>query len=168
MMIEFRYQPPTAPLTEKAWGVVADIFKYRPEMTEDGQNELYSSVRQLVLHAWSFRESEARRLGLAPPPAPPLIAQLREMCRAPQQAASLPPAAAPAHQHGNYQAKGSTSPAGIAAASHDDASALAPETMDLGEYSYQLNGGQIGDWDAANWESWDFWDEMLRAQGGQR
>ncbi len=123
---------------------MADIFKYRPEMTEDGQNELYSSVRQLVLHAWSFRESEARRLGLAPPPAPPLIAQLREMCRAPQQAASLPPAAAPAHQHGNYQAKGSTSPAGIAAASHDDASALAPR--DHGPGRVQLPAERRANW----------------------
>ncbi len=158
MMIESRYQPPRAPLTEKAWALVADIFKFRPELMEDERNQLYSSVRQLVLQAWAFRESEAGRQGFEAVTQPAFILRLREAPRVPPTSHHL---AMPAPSQ-------PTSLANLretAAVLHDAVSAS--QNMDVETDDYQMTDGLDINWEAVDWESWDFWNDMLRAQAPQ-
>lgn len=78
MLIASRTQIPDAPLTQKAWHLVSEMYKYRPAILEDSRNELYAAVRALTLRAWEAREADMARIHLDPPFVPTIIHQLRE------------------------------------------------------------------------------------------
>lgn len=78
MLIASRTQIPDAPLTQKAWHLVSEMYKYRPALLEDSKNELYAAVRALTLRAWEAREADLARNNLELPPVPSVIHQLRE------------------------------------------------------------------------------------------
>lgn len=78
MLIASRTQASDAPMTEKAWRLVSDMYKYRPALLEDGRNELYAAVRALTLRAWEAREADLARNDRGPLPIPSIIAELRE------------------------------------------------------------------------------------------
>lgn len=78
LLIASRTQASDAPMTEKAWRLVSDMYKYRPALLEDGRNELYAAVRALTLRAWEAREADLARNDLGPLPIPSIIAELRE------------------------------------------------------------------------------------------
>lgn len=89
MLIASRTQAPDAPLTQKAWRLVTEMFKYRPTLLEDGRNELYAAVRALTLRAWEAREAECARCQLAPLEVPEVIAKLRERKERKKRSASI-------------------------------------------------------------------------------
>lgn len=78
MLIASRTQAADAPLTEKAWHLVSEMYKYRPALLEDRKNELYAAVRALTLRAWEAREADLARSHKDHPPVPNIILQLRE------------------------------------------------------------------------------------------
>ena len=81
MLIESRSQPPTSPLTEKAWHLVAETYKFRPGLLKDSTNTLHAAVNELTLRAWEAREKEVARRGLEPIAVPPIIFTLRDRIR---------------------------------------------------------------------------------------
>ncbi|KAJ9155047.1 Fungal transcriptional regulatory protein [Pleurostoma richardsiae] len=79
MLIESRSQPPLAPLTEKAWHLVDEIYKNHPALIEeDGDSELYIAVGELVLRAWAAREAATQRQNLQQVPVPEIVSRLRD------------------------------------------------------------------------------------------
>ena len=78
MLIESRSQPPTGPLTEKAWHLVTEVFKFRPNLLTDTANTLHAAVIELTLRAWDAREKEIARRGLEPVATPAIILSLRD------------------------------------------------------------------------------------------
>lgn len=63
MLIASRTQAADAPLTQRAWRLVADMYRCRPALLEDRRNELYAAVRALTLRAWDAREADLARSG---------------------------------------------------------------------------------------------------------
>lgn len=78
MLIASRTQANDAPLTKRAWQLVAEMYKYRPALLEDGKNELYAAVRALTLRAWEAREADLARSHMEPIHVPQVISELRE------------------------------------------------------------------------------------------
>lgn len=78
MLIASRTQAADAPLTQKAWNLVSEMYKYRPALLEDCKNELYAAVRALTLRAWDAREADLARSNIEHGPVPEVIHQLRE------------------------------------------------------------------------------------------
>lgn len=78
MLISSRNQDAKATLTNKAWQLVSDMYKHRPSLLEDNNNELYAAVRELTLHAWEAREAKIAHDNAEPIPVPEVIAELRE------------------------------------------------------------------------------------------
>lgn len=77
MLIASRTQVPDAPLTQKAWHLVSEMYKCRPALLEDTKNELYAAVRALTLRAWEAREADLARHHCEQPLVPTIIHQLR-------------------------------------------------------------------------------------------
>lgn len=78
MLISSQNQDAKAALTNKAWQLVADMYKHRQSLLEDNNNELYAAVRELTLHAWEAREAKIAQDNAEPIPVPEVIAELRE------------------------------------------------------------------------------------------
>lgn len=78
MLIASRTQAADAPLTQKAWNLVVEMFKLRPALLDDDRNELYVAVRELVVRAWDAREADVARRKLQPLPVPDVISNLRD------------------------------------------------------------------------------------------
>lgn len=78
MLISSRNQDAKAALTNKAWQLASDMYKHRPSLLEDNNNELYAAVRELTLHAWEEREAKIAQDNADPIPVPEVIAELRE------------------------------------------------------------------------------------------
>jgi len=164
MLIESRTQPPTAPLTEKAWGVVQAVLTYRSELMEDDGDELHSSVRQLVAQTWAAREAAARRQGLGPLQKPPMIARVQEMVARSQLG----------HEHGQpseptvldrpaHPMEGSDGPSSgnTAVVTPDDGTALFAE-MGPDAFQYQAGHEPLLRPDVMDWDSWDYWEDLLQ------
>jgi hypothetical protein len=153
LLLELRYQPPTAPSTERAWYLIAENFKYRPGLLDlENDSELYSSVRQLVLRAWSLRETEATRQGLGPLQPSPLVLKLQE-----KGLRHVPgvdnTTSAPVH----------TAPQVIDASA--PARVLDVDTvMDSTSFESQIvDANPFLGYDGLEWD-WEFWDGLLRTQ----
>lgn len=78
MLISSRNQDAAAELTNKAWQLVSDMYKHRPSLMDDSNNDLYAAVRELTLHAWEAREAKVSHNNLEPIPVPEVIAELRD------------------------------------------------------------------------------------------
>lgn len=80
MLIASRTQAADAPLTKRAWLLVADMYKYRPALLDDRRNELYAAVRALTLRAWDAREADLARsrVGGEHVHVPLVVRELRE------------------------------------------------------------------------------------------
>lgn len=78
MLISSRNQDANAELTNKAWQLVSDMYKHRPSLMDDTNNELYAAVRELTLHAWEAREAKIAHNNMEPITLPQVIAELRE------------------------------------------------------------------------------------------
>lgn len=79
MLIASRTQPADAPLARKAWHLVSEMYKHRPALLDETNNELYAAVRELTLRAWEACEMDIARSNLdTMPPTPDVIAKLRE------------------------------------------------------------------------------------------
>lgn len=78
MLISSRNQDATAQLTNKSWQLVSDMYKHRPSLMDDINNELYAAVRELTLHAWEAREAKVAHNNLEAIPVPEVIAELRD------------------------------------------------------------------------------------------
>lgn len=78
MLIASRTQASDAPLTQRAWQLVSEMYRYRPALLEDSKNELYAAVRALTLRAWEAREADLVRNNVEPIPVPSVISELRE------------------------------------------------------------------------------------------
>ncbi|CAN8102514.1 unnamed protein product [Discula destructiva] len=104
MLIASRTQENDAPLTKKAWQLVAEMYKYRPALLEDGRNELYAAVRALTLRAWEAREADLTRNHIEPIHVPHVISDLREKRKSKKTrtasiaSMSIPHDASPLHQ----------------------------------------------------------------------
>ncbi|KAF3767504.1 hypothetical protein M406DRAFT_328578 [Cryphonectria parasitica EP155] len=103
MLIASRTQAADSPMTERAWRLVSDMYKYRPALLEDGRNELYAAVRALTLRAWEAREADIARKDLDPLAVPNIISELRERKSRKARTASMasilvPPDASALHQ----------------------------------------------------------------------
>jgi len=151
MLIESRTQPPAAPLTDRAWAAVDGILESRPDLLDDS-SELLRAFQQLVLRAWEARESEAQRQGLAPPSPPACIVKLRAAFPQPQP-----------------QPQQALTTRDIPPASPSIATAVPLEQVPYpnaqdGSFTYQMDLGNLPAWESLNWDSWDFWDELLRTQ----
>jgi len=151
MLIESHTQPPMASLTEKAWSLVSNVFKYRTELLNDENNELFAAVRQLVLNAWGAREREARRLGLGQLTAPPIIHTLKEISGRPEL--HRQPMLAAISSSNATESNVLNSP-----------QAIRDSTKSVTEEPTNASDGQLFDWDMMDLQSWDFWDDMLNMQ----
>ncbi|POS80690.1 hypothetical protein DHEL01_v200887 [Diaporthe helianthi] len=78
MLISSRNQDATAELTNKSWQLVSDMYKHRPSLMYDSNNELYAAVRELTLHAWEAREVKIAHNKLEAITVPEVIAELRD------------------------------------------------------------------------------------------
>lgn len=103
MLIASRTQASDAPLTQRAWQLVSEMYKYRPALLEDGKNELYAAVRELTLRAWEAREADLARTNVEPIAVPNVISELRQRKSKKARTASIasisiPHDASPLHQ----------------------------------------------------------------------
>lgn len=185
MLIASRTQIADAPLTQKAWHLVSDMYKYRPALMEDSKNELYAAVRALTLRAWVAREADMARNHLEPLPVPNVISELREREARRARTASMasiciPPEASALHQlagvatqvdtrchdsgarfmfnnHNNYNDDDDMVGTGLPTA----ATSFRPD-VDL-----QLDGmlgNFMADIDVSGWApvDWDYWNALLK------
>jgi hypothetical protein len=153
-LVESQNHHPTAPQTIKAWELVADIFHIRSELMDQKDNELYDSVRQLVLRAWRAREVEATKLGLQQIPLLPLITTLRVMASgdAGRPVTSEPTNVVPVPIMTN------TTPFPQPIVSELASGAEVPEFLGLDD---------AAGWEMMDWTSWDYWDDLLQTQNTQ-
>jgi hypothetical protein len=146
MLIESQTQPPAAPLTEKSWGLISEVFKYRPDLMNDDHNELYGAVRELVLRTWTVREAAAQKSGLGQPmPSATIIALKERSGRLEESDTSLGPPL--------VDFVGVT---GTSRGSHDATEVMNDENnLDVTSF----------DWNLMDISSWDRWSELLQIEG---
>lgn len=185
MLIASRTQAPDAPLTKKAWRLVAEVFKYRPTLLEDGRNELYAAVRALTLRAWEAREAECARCQLAPLEVPGVVAKLRERkerkkrsasISAPLSAVSIPSEASALHQLAGLATQVDTrfhegAPAGLVFNGVGVGAGLTgvdpmenPFRADLDlQFDGMFSSFGTADIDVSGWApvDWDYWNALL-------
>jgi hypothetical protein len=165
MLIESRHQNADSPRVEKAWRLVEETYRYKPELL--GEDDLHKAVRALVLKAWGAREIEMRRLGLALPSPLPIIERLRDM--------TLPSWPTQRDIPATTEGAGIVRPDetyGMAAG----AITLTMTTNTLPAQDARMDGeeGQLNDsfghgmddatvlgWENTDWQSWDYWTELL-------
>jgi len=163
MLIESRAQPPTAPLTERAWNVTNDILEYRSELTVDDGNELHSSVRQLVAQIWAAREAAARRQRLAPPKPTPAISRLLEMVSRSQPGQKMGQLSASRLSDRVAHLSDGLSSDTTAVVTPDDSSSQVGDTGP-GDFQYQASDESFLQLDVTSWENWGYWEDLLRGQ----
>jgi len=160
MLIESQSELPTAPVTEKVWDLVSEVFRHHQQLIGD-VNELHVALRRLVLKAWDTREAEVERRGLPKLKALPIVAQLREKAgRARHNAQStsdsaLSDADQPTTPFTDSYPVSTTT---IAVNSQD------PERYTNGLFEVNSRGENevsIQSMEFIDWESWDYWDGML-------
>ena len=156
MLIESQTQPPTAPLTEKSWDLIAEVFKCHPDLMDDDKSGLHGAVRQLVLKAWRVRESAARRSGLALPPPSATINSLREMSRRIEY-----------NRHGALEDLFTTARDRnfhIDTPMVKDMSQGIPDAVEaVDQDANHVDETLFPDWDLMDISSWDRWNELLQA-----
>lgn len=189
MLIASRTQIPDAPLTQKAWHLVSEMYKYRPALLEDSKNELYAAVRALTLRAWEAREADLARNNRELPPVPTVIHQLRERkvrkmqhhARTTSVSSSIqgiPPEASALHQLAGlatqvdprYQEGGSSNPPafmfGELHNNNEATAATATTNFPVGDMDQQFEGmfsNFSADIDISGWApvDWDYWNALL-------
>jgi hypothetical protein len=57
MLVELRSQKPS-PLVDRAWNLVSEVYKYRPELIDDDTNELNTAIGELVLSRWALHKAD--------------------------------------------------------------------------------------------------------------
>ncbi|KAI3401378.1 hypothetical protein diail_11462 [Diaporthe ilicicola] len=175
MLIASRTQDANATLTNKAWKLVTDMYKHRPSLLEDNNNELYAAVRELTLHSWETREANIARENLEPIPVPEIIAKLRErkarksMSNRTSTASSAAPKSVAPEMYALHQL------AGVATQvdsrnEYSDMGYMYGIAPDIATNSFQPGLDQqfdsifrnlSGDVDAAGPVDWDYWDGLL-------
>lgn len=173
MLIASRTQANDAPLTKRAWQLVAEMYKYRPALLEDSKNELYAAVRALTLRAWEAREADLARNRIEPIHVPHVISELRERKlkkarKASIASMSIPHDASPLQQLAGVatqvDARYNDLNAGFVFNGYgaDPASSFRPD------FDMQFDGmfsNYTGDIDLSGWEpsqvNWEYWNALL-------
>jgi hypothetical protein len=62
MLVELRSQKPS-PLVDRAWNLVSEVYKYRPELIDDDTNELNTAIGELVLSRWALHKADVESEG---------------------------------------------------------------------------------------------------------
>lgn len=171
MLIASRTQAADAPLTEKAWGLVSKMYKYRPALLEDRRNELYAAVRALTLRAWEAREADIARKSLPPLTVPNIITQLRERKSRKTRTASMtsisiPPEASALHQLAGVATQVDPRFNGLAASLTPGvlgADTISPFRSDLDLQLDSMLSSFTADVDVSGWApvDWDYWNALL-------
>ena len=175
MLISSREQDANATLTNKAWQLVSDMYKHRPSLLEDNNNELYAAVRELTLHSWEAREAKIAHGNAEPIPVPEIIAELRER----KARKSVPAGTSSANLAAPTSMPPETSAlhhlAGVATQvdsrnGYNDigymygmAPGIAPNSFHAGldQQFDSIFRNLSGDMDAAGPVDWDYWDGLL-------
>lgn len=175
MLIASRTQVPDAPLTQKAWHLVSEMYKHRPALLEDGKNELYAAVRALTLRAWEAREADLARGHKELAPVPAIIHQLRERKARKMHARTasvssigIPPEASALHQLAGLATQVDTryneggNPAFMFGELHVEAPA-AGFPADVDQQFEGMFSNFSADIDISGWApvDWDYWNALL-------
>jgi hypothetical protein len=160
MLIESQTQPPTAPLTEKSWDLIAGVFRCHPDLMGDDESGLYSAVRHLVLKAWRAREAAARRNGLALPTPSTTINALKEMSRKPGYdcQGGVEGLSTTAKDDNIHVAAAQVDVSGVTDTTQGISDAMKPMDQDIDDVDEPL----FPDWDLMDISSWDRWNELLQ------
>lgn len=159
MLIESRSQPPTGPLTEKAWQLVSETYKYRHNLLADATNTLHAAVIELTLRAWDAREKEIARRGLEPVATPAIISKLRQR----KQNTMGQLSEIPAHQDVQVEAQTMVAPVQDPTFDMSGIDMGMTQSFVPPNVSYLFNGifdtftGDVAlpDWGAVNWDEWN-------------
>jgi hypothetical protein len=163
MLIESHTQPPKAPLTEKAWDLVSEILKYRPEIIKDEKNELYSAVRQLLLNAWRARETEVRKRGLGQLTQSHIINTLIEMserAKCGHEGTSTSISLTSTTEGSVLQ----NTPTVVAEGITSTDSGIWDSTEELIDRPTNADDSPFPDWDLTGLQSWEYWNDLLHTQ----
>jgi len=161
MLVELQSQLPTAPVTEKAWILVSEVFRYHPQLMDE-TDELHLALRRLVLRAWDTRELEVVRRGLPKLQALPIVTQLREKAGIVE----------PNQRNSSTAFSAIDQQSNILRDSHLDSTTETTVNPQDSHYydnrSFEVNPDSVNDVsfqsiDFTDWESWDYWDVMLNA-----
>lgn len=175
MLISSRNQDAKAPLTNKAWKLVSDMYKHRPSLLEDGNNELYAAVRELTLHSWEAREAKIAQDNAEPISVPEVIAELRERKARKNIQAGIPSDTSSATISMSSETSALHQLAGVATQvdsrnGYSNMGYMYGMAPDIATSSFQpvldqqfdsIFRNLSGDMDAAGPVDWDYWDGLL-------
>jgi hypothetical protein len=159
MLIESQTQPPTAPLTQKCWDLVSEVFKYRQGLLEDDKYGLHAAVRHLVLKCWNARETAAR--GGHAPLAPLAVVNMLKEVSGRQELSE---------RHENAQ--GTLDSLSTTTAAERNAPLTmpmvnaigvteAPSMEEMNSEFTDVDHTLFPDWDLTDISSWDRWTDLL-------
>ncbi|KUI68464.1 hypothetical protein VM1G_04121 [Cytospora mali] len=173
MLIASRTQSADAPLTKKAWHLASEMYKHRPALMEDTDNELYAAVRELTLRAWDAREADIARSNLESIPMPEFISKLRERKARKVQARiasttsiSIPHEASALHQLAGVatQVDARNTDSGIGFMNElPSAFTAASFQPDVDQQSDGIFSNFSTDIDISGWApvDWEYWNDLL-------
>lgn len=173
MLIASRTQVADASLTRKAWHLVSEMYKHRPALLEETNNELYAAVRELTLRAWEAREADIARSNLDSMPMPDVIAKLRERKARKMHARtasatsiSIPPEASALHQLAGVATQVDARNVDSSMGFMSGIPAAFTETSFQADVDQQFDGmfdNFSADIDISGWApvDWDYWNNLL-------